>query len=132
MDLKGLLLKTGKIIVGDGSILDNASIIIQGEKITEVGIDVDKKNHLEILDYSDRVVMPGIIDTHVHFCHDGNLADPSESGRLSDEYLTLRGSKFAEELLKFGVTTCGDAAARGNVSLAIREAIENGIIRVTL
>ena len=129
INLKGFLLKAGKIIIGDGTTLDDASIVIQNEKITKVGQNIPESSDLKILDYSDRVVMPGIIDTHVHFCHDGNVVDPAESGRQTDEYLAIRGSKFAEQLLEFGVTTCGDAAARGNVSFAIRQAIKKDVIK---
>ena len=70
--LKSILLKAGKLIVGDGTTLDDANILVQEDIISKVGPDVKGNHELEILDFSDRVVMPGIIDTHVHFCHDGN------------------------------------------------------------
>jgi imidazolonepropionase-like amidohydrolase len=129
INLNGFLLKASKIIIGDGTTLDDSNIVVQDGRITRVAQDIIEKQDLEVLDYSDRVVMPGIIDTHIHFCHDGNIADPALSSKLSDEYLAIRGSKFAEQLLEFGVTTCGDAAARGNVSFAIRQAIEKGVVK---
>ncbi len=60
------ILKVGQLIVGDGTLLDNVSILIEGEKIIEIGPDVSKNSGTSVIDYTDRVVMPGIIEGHVH------------------------------------------------------------------
>jgi imidazolonepropionase-like amidohydrolase len=125
--MNNLLLKAGTLIVGDGSTLENVSILIQGEKISEVGRDVEIPPDAEILDFSDRVVMPGIIDPHVHVCFDGST-DPAEVRKYSDELLAIRGALLVEKLLEYGITTAGDAAGRGNVPFAVREAVEKGFV----
>ncbi|MHA2386101.1 MAG: hypothetical protein ACXAEE_07820, partial [Candidatus Thorarchaeota archaeon] len=83
--MKEILLKAGTVIIGDGTIANDVSILIQGDRIAKVGPDADSGS--EILNFSDRVIMPGIIDTHVHVCHDGTNPDPSEIKKHSDEYL---------------------------------------------
>ncbi|MHA1864512.1 MAG: hypothetical protein ACTSWA_12140, partial [Candidatus Thorarchaeota archaeon] len=81
--MSNLLLKAGTLIVGDGKTLENVSILIQGEKIAEVGQDITPPPDTEVLDFSDRVVMPGIIDPHVHVCYDG-APNPEEVRLMSD------------------------------------------------
>jgi len=123
-----VLLKTGTLIVGDGKVLKDMSVLIKDHKIAEVGTNIESGLGVEVLDYSDRVVMPGIIDPHVHVGYDGIAADPDEVRKLSDEFLSIRGGVVVERLLNNGITTAGDAASRGNLSFAVREAIEKGII----
>ena len=126
--MNNLLLKAGTLITGDGKSLKDVSVLIKDGVISEVGSDLKKGTDVGVLDYSDRVVMPGIIDTHVHVGYDGIAADPDEVRLLSDEFLSIRGGVVAERLLNNGVTTAGDAASRGNISFAVREAIEKGIV----
>ena len=125
--MSNLLLKAGTLIVGDGKTLENVSILIQGEKISEIGQDISTPPETEVLDFSDRVVMPGIIDPHVHVCFDGGT-DPEEVKHFSDELLAIRSVQLVEVLLEYGVTTVGDASGRGNVPFAVKEAIEKGLI----
>ncbi len=125
--MSNLLLKAGTLIVGDGKILENVSILIQGEKIAEIGQNITTPPDTEVLDFSNRVVMPGIIDPHVHVCFDGGT-NPEEVKLFSDELLAIRGVQLVEILLEYGVTTVGDAAGRGNVPFAVKEAIEKGLV----
>ncbi|MBY8998355.1 MAG: amidohydrolase family protein [Candidatus Thorarchaeota archaeon] len=125
--MSNLLLKAGTLIVGDGTTLENVSILIQGEEISKVGQDITPPPDTEVLDFSDRVLMPGIIDSHVHVCFDG-ATDPAEVKLFSDELLAIRGAQLVETLLEFGITTVGDAAGRGNVPFAVKEAIERGLV----
>ncbi|MHA1904426.1 MAG: amidohydrolase family protein [Candidatus Thorarchaeota archaeon] len=126
--MKEILLKANKIIVGDGTVLENSSILIAGETIKEVGQDLKSDKDATVLDYSDRIIMPGIVETHMHLSYDGTVADPNEVRKLSDEFLAIQGGKLAEKLLLSGITTACDAAARGNLGFAVREAVEKGVI----
>jgi len=127
MNMGDLLLKAGTLIIGDGSTLQDASILIRGEHIIEVGQNISITPDTEMLDFSDRVLMPGIIDPHVHVCYDGS-ANPEEVVAMSDEFLSIKGARLVEILLDYGITTVGDAAGRNNVPFAVREAIEKGVV----
>ena len=128
MFLMDLLLKAGTLIIGNGEKIENASVLIRRGKIAEVGERIECAAGAKVLDFSDRVVMPGIIDAHIHVCYDGYTLDPRALRDLNDEFMAIRGGKLAETLLEHGVTTAADAGARGNVSLAVREAIQKGIV----
>lgn len=115
------------MIVGDGRTLEKVSILIEDGIIKEVGRDILFPNDVEVLDFSDSVVMPGIIDPHVHVCYDGS-PNMEEVRKFSDELLAIRGSKLVEIMLEYGITTVGDAAGRGNIPFAVKEAIDRGFV----
>ncbi len=46
-------------------ILENVDILISGSEIAAIGRDIPEGNH-EVLDCSDKVVMPGLINAHTH------------------------------------------------------------------
>jgi len=126
LQLKEILLKCGTVITGDGRKLNDVSILIKGESIEQIGSNLSIGSDAEILDYSDRVIMPGIIDTHIHIVHDETNPDPAEMRDLPDEYLSIRATTYTKKILDYGVTTVADAGARGEVSLAVKKAIDMG------
>lgn len=76
-----------------------------------------------MMELSDRFVMPGLIDAHVHIRY-GPKQDHTE---LSDEYQTIRGLENARKALMAGVTSLADAGAIRNIAFAVRNAINDGI-----
>src|SRR5665647_1921632 len=60
-----LLIKNGIIITSGEEI--NADILIEGEKITEIGINLSPSADCEIIDATGKYIMPGGVDQHVHF-----------------------------------------------------------------
>jgi imidazolonepropionase-like amidohydrolase len=123
------LFKTGTLLMGDGRKMSDGEVLVENGIITAVGQDLSKRSECEVLDFSDRVVMPGLIDAHLHVCFDGVTLDPAAVGTLDDEFLAIRGARLVESLLDFGVTTVADAGARGNVSFAVKQAVKQGIIK---
>ena len=93
-----LAIKTGLLIDGTGRPpLQNAVILVQDGKFTRIGAGIEIPQGAQIIDASGQVVMPGLIDTHVHLAEQA-IVDNSpdyESRVLQD----LRQN------LAFGVTT---------------------------
>ncbi|GAA0772468.1 amidohydrolase [Clostridium subterminale] len=63
-----VLIKNGKILTMSGVDYDKGCILIDGKKIIEVGeyIDEDNNDISEVIDASNCLVMPGIIEAHSH------------------------------------------------------------------
>ncbi|MGB2909281.1 MAG: hypothetical protein WBB55_01740, partial [Anaerolineales bacterium] len=59
-----LIIKSGTLITACESF--RADILIEGEKITQIGADLDHPD-AEILDAGGMLVMPGGVDPHTHF-----------------------------------------------------------------
>jgi imidazolonepropionase-like amidohydrolase len=58
----------GRIIVGDGRVIDNGTIVVEGSKITQAGPAAEVKVPVGAnrVNLSGKTVMPDIIDTHTH------------------------------------------------------------------
>ena len=65
-----LLIKNGRVIDPANKIDDNLDILIEGGKISKTGKSVDAKAET-VIDASGKIVMPGIIDMHVHLREPG-------------------------------------------------------------
>ena len=113
----------GKLIVGDGRVLENIHLGVIDGVIKEVSDKPLEQDYPESFDFSGKTVMPGLIDAHVHIRYDP-FGDPEQR---SDEYQALRGAENARKSLSCGVTSLGDAGAVRNVAFAVRNAINNGI-----
>lgn len=59
----GTLIRNGTVINADGS--RKSDVLIEGEKIARVGVNLETKDHT-VVDASNLLVMPGGIDVHTH------------------------------------------------------------------
>ena len=57
-----------RIIVGNGQTIDNATFVVEGNRLTQVGTAAEVKapEGARRVDLAGKTVMPAIIDTHVH------------------------------------------------------------------
>lgn len=76
-----------------------------------------------LIDLSDKFVLPGLIDLHMHLSISMH-AGPDVSG--SEARLALMGAAYAKRLLDAGVTTVRDAGDNGGTVFALRDAIAAG------
>lgn len=60
---KKMIISGGKIITDEKSFFGD--ILIEGEKIIEIGLNLDTKD-AEVIDASGKLIMPGGVDPHVH------------------------------------------------------------------
>jgi len=131
-----IAIKAGKLIDGTGSApLENAVVLVDGEKITQVGPvgAVSIPPDAQIIDASGKTVMPGMIDGHVHVRGKGGVKDVTSS-RLAGvmelvETTTLKSYVHAKQDLMAGFTTIADMSASGYVAIALRDAINDGLVQ---
>lgn len=98
-------------------------ILIEGDKFREVSDRPIKATDADVIDCGSRVVMPGLIDCHVHCMHTEVYIR-----RLEDLPLTLntaRATRRLREMLDRGFTTVRDA---GGTDWGMKTAIEEGTI----
>jgi len=123
------VIRCGKLIDGTGAPpIEDAVVVIKGDAISEVGRagDVEAPGGAEVVDASGMVVMPGLIDAHVHFS--GTRSHKfAERIVVPEGVRLLRAGKDAEAALEAGFTTmkcCG-----GKNSLYLKRAIDEGTIK---
>ncbi len=128
-ELKALV--GGTLIDGFGSVpLKNSVIIINGEKIQEIGTvgNITIPANAEIISTEGMTVLPGLWDMHVHTMINGH----SDYAYWDKTYLPLLQDVImpssAHQLLMAGVTSARDLGAPLEASIAVRDAINNGEI----
>src|SRR2546423_6173039 len=60
---------------GTGKIIQNAAVIVQGDRITSIvqnSTEIPKKGDT-VIDAKGKFILPGYIDTHVHFFQSGDI-----------------------------------------------------------
>jgi len=66
-----LVLKGGTVLTMTNGTIKNGTIVIRNGKITAIGRDVLIPAGIKVIDTSGKYIMPGIIDTHVHYALTG-------------------------------------------------------------
>lgn len=57
------LIKNGTIHIGDGTVLENSDVLIEGSKITQIGVGIERDG-AKVIDADNMHVFPGFIDPH--------------------------------------------------------------------
>ena len=122
---KTVVVRAGRLLdVKTGKTLANQTIIIQGDKITSVGADVQVPAGATVIDLPNATVLPGLIDAHTHITFDPNFGYSSLAISVPREALT--GAKNAKLTLEAGFTTVRNVGASGYADVALRDAINAG------
>ncbi|HEY8183238.1 MAG TPA: amidohydrolase family protein, partial [Thermoanaerobaculia bacterium] len=125
------VIKAGTLIDGRSSeVKRNQTIVIRGNRIESVG-DVATPAGAKVIDLSNMIVMPGMIDTHTHLFLQGE--DPAEGGydvqllKYPLAYRAARATVAARRALEQGFTTLRDVETEGagygdvGIKMAINE-----------
>ena len=120
-----MLVTGGTVVCGDGEIIPHGEVVIEGSRIVRVGdARSGRRRHDRVIDASGRFVLPGLIDTHVHF--GGGDYDPLwESVPLGLQ--ALRSLEAAQRSLLAGCTTVRSAGAQNHLDVDVRDAIRTGV-----
>jgi imidazolonepropionase-like amidohydrolase len=115
--------------VKNGRIIKPGEVLVEGEKIVEVGTSVKRPAGAEVIDLGDRTLMPGLIDAHVHlFLHPG--AEDLQTVQESVPQRTITATLAARDDLMAGFTAERDMGTEGagSADTAVRNAINEGSI----
>ncbi len=111
---------------------NNQSIIVEGNQIVRVEngfVDpADLSGDVTVIDLSDKFVLPGLMDMHVHL-----LGEIGPNTRLDTLHVTtsmqaLKGAMHAKRTLDAGFTTVRDLGGRPEAIYALRDAVNNGFV----
>jgi imidazolonepropionase-like amidohydrolase len=125
-------IKCGRLInPTDGSMTQNAVIIVRGDRIEQVSASVKIPDGAKLVDLSNYTVLPGLIDCHTHIL----LQPEDERGAppvitKSQAFRTVQAVAAAKRDLEAGFTTMRDLDSEGAgfADVAIRDGINRGII----
>ncbi|RYH69383.1 MAG: amidohydrolase family protein [Alcaligenaceae bacterium] len=114
--------------------IENAVIDIGNGRIIWVGEEADAPAAPaggEVVDARGRVVLPGLIDCHVHFASFADDPGQTQLGVTESTIAasTLRGAWSARRMLSSGVTSARDCGCKHLGIFALRDAIQTGMLR---
>jgi len=115
--------------VETGKIIAPGEVLVNGERIVEVGAKVNRPANAEAIDLGDRTLLPGLIDAHVHlFLHPG--AEDLQTVEESVPQRTIAAVLAARDDLMAGFTAERDMGTEGagSADTAVRNAINAGSI----
>ncbi len=106
------VIRGGKVITGDGAVIDGGVVVVVGERITAVGEarQVIVPPDAECIEAAGMTIMPGIMDAHWHLGGD------------------FRTANILREALARGITTIASVTA-GPGAYPLRDAIKAGHLR---
>lgn len=123
------LLHCGKMIdVKSGKTLSQMTITVEGDEIVALqdGYQKPGKNNV-VIDLTQKVVMPGLIDMHVHLENETSKDNYIKKFTLNEADLAFNASLYAKKTLMAGFTTVRDLGGTG-VNISLRRAIERGVV----
>jgi enamidase len=105
-----------------GPVLENATVIVSGDRIVSVGAGAPTPDGATVVNLQGMTILPGLIDAHVHLGGLSMGSTPPFGGRAqTDDYAVPLARS-----LKYGVTTVRSVGDYLDDSLAVRDAINRG------
>src|SRR5581483_1252596 len=123
------ILRAARVLdVEGGRMIAPGEVLVEGDRIREVGATVRHPEGAETIDLGNRTLMPGMIDAHIHlFLHPG--AEDLQTVEESVPQRTLIAVSAAKDDLMAGFTAERDMGTEGagSADTAVRNAIDQGM-----
>ena len=119
-----ILIKSANVWDGTSDkLLEDHSVLIEGNMIVEVGQHLDESKANQIIDVAGKTLIPGLSDAHVHL----SFTMPMKEARNEAHwmYTSIKAAKAAENFLMLGFTTVRDL---GGPVFGLKRAIDEGLI----
>jgi len=108
------------------------TIVIEGNRIARVAdgylAPADVAAEATLIDLSDRFVLPGLMDMHVHLLGELGPDTRNEALYFTTSMDALRGAMYARRTLEAGFTTVRDLGGDPEAIFALRRAVDEGWI----
>lgn len=128
------LIRNGLLIDGNGgSPVENAGILVEGERIAWVGRMAEFPSARlgppgREIDATGKTIMPGLIEAHLHLSYRDVRDLPDLDLKCPVEETTIHAVAHAKICLESGYTAAVSAGALHRVDVALRNAIRAGVV----
>ena len=117
----------GAVFDGEQELTGDVAVEVKGASIEAVGPAGAMPADARVVDLRGRFLMPGLIDAHVHITWDSHR-DHLHRFRELTPYTAIRAGVFTRQTLLNGFTTLRDVGGIGYANVAVKQAIEDGLI----
>src|SRR5262249_50190440 len=123
---KKTYIQTGRLLdVKTGKLMNNVLVTIENGKISAIGSGAAPADGT-VIKLPNATLLPGLIDAHTHLTFDPNFG--YEELGISTPKEALIGAKNARTTLLAGFTTVRNVAAGGYADIALRDAVNEGMV----
>ena len=127
------IIKVGRLWDGlGGSPQEAMAVVVEGGRIALVARQAELSRSedpgVEVLDFGDATLLPGLIDCHTHTNMPGTGLSVDQVHWDGDDIHLLEGVKSARMALESGVTTMRDNGGWNNVVFSLKEGIRREIV----
>src|SRR6266478_3235633 len=132
-----IVLKAVRMFDGKSkALLQNGVVIVQGDKIVDVGSNLPVPAGAQVIDLGDTTLAPGFMDAHTHLTLDfsGNFNERRlKELDLNVSEQAIKATTYARATVEAGFTTVRDfgsrfVGSREFVDVALRNSINKGVI----
>jgi imidazolonepropionase-like amidohydrolase len=124
------LVRFRKLIDGQGKVFENAFVLIEGERIIQVGSGKIEAPQAKQIDLTQFTAIPGLIDAHTHMTFYWDRKPGTnpwdQLGTLGAAVTVFLAQENARKTLETGVTTVRDLGSWEHTDLAMRDLIRRG------
>lgn len=126
--------KAKKIFIGnDGMPLERHALIFEDELIVDIipweVLEAPGMETIETLDYSNKYITPGLIDSHVHLILPGDGSAGHLIAERNNVEVMAIAMKNTAIALRQGITTIRDCGSWPQVVFPLRKTIQSGLIQ---
>jgi imidazolonepropionase-like amidohydrolase len=105
-----------------------ATIVIDGLKVREILNGMHSPTSAKVIDLSSQTCMPGLIDSHTHLTSETSRTAYVDQFHWNIADYAVRSTVYARRTLLAGFTTVRNLGDQANESVALRNAINAGIL----
>lgn len=124
------IIHAGKLITAENNqVKQTMTVVVENNKIVSIqeGFITPKEGD-ELIDLSEHTLMPGWIDMHTHITSQVGPRSYLERFTLNEADFALKGVDYAKKTLNAGFTTIRNLNDAYNTSVALKKAINQGIV----
>lgn len=123
------LIHAGRLLAdpATGRVATEQTIVVRDGRIAEIRAGYVRDGGT-IVDLSKLFVLPGLIDSHVHLCHENGRDDRINRVTRTSADWAISGASFAVRTLQAGFTTVANLGDDNEAIFALRDGIARGEI----
>lgn len=126
MPAHALTIDCGRLLdVKSGQWRENVSVVVEADRFKSIDAQASGGDRVDLKAYR---CLPGLIDSHTHITQERSATSSSDQFRLNAADYAIRGTLYARRTLDAGFTTIRNLGDAWNTSIALRNAINAGIV----